>query len=130
MLEGEARPGPQMATREQLGAYVRDNVLVAKVDALPFTLGASTNGYVTMKLSGAVLQGRLVRDGDGFRVDRGQIVGRWKTSDLLPSLSIYNDPLTPAIRLCGSSSGTYVALKQTICTSVDVAADPAATAPP
>ena len=26
MLAGEARPGPQMATREQLGAYVRDNV--------------------------------------------------------------------------------------------------------
>jgi choline dehydrogenase-like flavoprotein len=26
VLEGEARPGPQTATREQLGAYVRDNV--------------------------------------------------------------------------------------------------------
>ncbi len=124
LLGGATVPNSNVAIPKYVdeNAYVAGGVLVATLD-FPIVLGASSNGNVAVDLAGGRLFGKLVRDGGGYRVEGGQIVGRWPTNKLLPVLSMYSDPLFPSMKLCGESP-TYQTLKTLICNAVDVTRDP------
>jgi hypothetical protein len=100
-------------------AYVADGMLVATLD-IPLYFGVG--GGLNLDLSGGKLVARITRSGTGFALD-GQIVGRWPTSKLLPSLAPLNDPFGSG-KLCGTNA-TYLNLKQLICAATDVMSDQA-----
>jgi hypothetical protein len=125
LIGGSTVPGSSEAIPKYVDAhaYVAAGILVAAID-FPLSLAASGNGVVQVALTGARLYGRLVPERGGFRVEDGEIVGRWPTAKLLAAMSMYDDPIFPGQRLCGDSP-TYRALKDFICMSVDVTENPA-----
>jgi len=125
LLGGGTIPGTVLGIPRYVDdkAYVAGGVLVARID-FPLALGSGGNGNATIELAGGVLTGRLAREGAGYRVENGQIAGRWATRKLLTSLAVYPDPIFPNRHLCGDSP-TYAELKKLICTAVDVTFDPA-----
>jgi hypothetical protein len=106
-------------------AYVSNGVLVAHVD-FPLTIGAGSEKFVA-KLSGSLLAAPLIKDATTglFRIDDGQVVGRWNTADLLSGLANIHDPITKTDYLCGTSA-TYQDVKTIACKASDVMANPTA----
>jgi hypothetical protein len=100
-------------------AYVANGTLVAAVD-FPLELGA-----FRLSLHGSVFTAVLKKDAQGYRLEDGRLAGRWPTLELLTGLDTLGDPFDGDAGggLCGASS-TYRTIKEQICTSVDIAADP------
>ena len=103
-------------------AYVADHVLVASVD-FPLTLGSGNNGVLTLELTGSILTALLVPEGQTFRLDHGDLAGRWATSKLLGSLSALHDPVNPGQFVCPGTQA-YANTKALICRAADISSDP------
>jgi hypothetical protein len=113
------------------GAYVSNNVLVAKLAQLPVVFGdRSFLGGATMQLSDAVVVGQLqlvsVVDGDGgtlrLALTGGTIAGRWPTSKMLGTLATI--PAGGGF-LCGTDPSKknqfdYQTFKGVICGNADI----------
>jgi hypothetical protein len=105
-------------------AYVANGVVVAHID-FPVSIGSADSLFV-LKLSDTVMTAPLVPDDGGlFRIDEGQLVGRWNTAAFLTSLQTIHDPLNRQVFLCGDS-GTYTNVKSLACKGSDVMTSPAA----
>jgi hypothetical protein len=102
-------------------AYVSNGVLVAHID-FPLVFSAGTS-QIKVALSGTEIAAPLLFDGSHYRIDEGQLGGRWSTGGLLTALQGAADPLSPGDFLCGSSA-TYLNLKAKICSAADINADP------
>ena len=102
-------------------AYVADNTLVARLD-FPLALSSGGSVSVVVDLVGSVVTGKFVPDGAGYRVDEGQISGRWATAKLLTSLQQLHDPFDAKQFLCGTDP-TYQNVKGLICKAADVTTD-------
>ena len=101
-------------------AYVTNGVLVMHVN-FPISLGTTSTGVVTLDLTGGVLTGRVVPVGDGtYRVEGGQVAGRWAASSVLGAL----DSLTFGGQPVCRGTQTYASVKQQICAAADITADP------
>lgn len=124
LLGGSTVPGSGDAVPKYADddAYVAGGVLVARLD-FPLALGGPGAGTLTLDLTGAVLMARLEAEGAGYRLEDGQIAGRWATHKLLTGLSSFQDPFDATQSLCGENV-TYKSLKDVICRSMDVRADP------
>jgi hypothetical protein len=98
------------------------------------TSATVTNGvFVATNLSGVVrldnglvvdlksmeLTGKLVKDGENFRIDDGVLAGRWTTSDALRNLGSLTDPTIDSGRVCDNPLN-YGALKLRICSAADI----------
>jgi hypothetical protein len=103
-------------------AYVSNGVLVAHVD-FPLRAGVGSDSIV-IKVSDGVFAGPLIKgDGGTFRIEEGQIGGRWHTSDMLAALANVRDPFDQNSFLCGDAS-TYLNAKQIVCKASDLMASP------
>jgi hypothetical protein len=103
--------------------YVTNGVLVARID-FPIAVGAGSSRLV-MKISGGVTTAPLIRnDGGTYRVDDGQLAGRWNTADVLTAISNIQDPLAVGHNLC-LDSGTYANIKELACKASDITTQPA-----
>jgi hypothetical protein len=103
-------------------AYVADGILVTHID-FPILFSAGTTN-IPVTLSGTELAAPLVFDGTSYRIDEGQLGGRWNTGGLLTAMGGAEDPLSPGQNLCGDS-GTYRNIKSTVCGSADIMASSA-----
>lgn len=102
-------------------AYVRDGVLVARFDNLPLSIGIA-KGRILLPLAGAVLTARLTKgENDTYRI-AGEIAGRLGTDRLLSLASVFHDPSTTQ-SLCVNPT-SYAAFKKAVCDSADLAAVP------
>ena len=77
---------------------------------------------VTLELTGSVVTALLVRDGNTFRLEQGDLAGRWATSKLLRAVSALHDPVNPGEYVCPGSQ-TYQNTKALICRAADIFAD-------
>jgi hypothetical protein len=118
VLNGDA--SPTLPTHFDVHAYVTGGVLVMQVN-FPLSLGSSSTSNLTLDLTGGVLAARIVPVGDGtYRLQDGQLAGRWSASSILaalPSLTFLGQPVCPG-------SSTYTGIKQQICQAADITADP------
>ncbi len=66
-------------------AYVRDGYVVGQLpaDASFWFPGESAARAFPLKIQGGIFAGKLVKDGEAYRIDDGTIAGRAKTSDLV-----------------------------------------------
>lgn len=102
-------------------AYVRDGVLVARFEQLPFTVSVGA-GRLVLPFVGTVLTARITRDGGVHRI-AGELAGRWRTADILAGSAAIREPLTGS-SLCENAE-TYGYFKRSVCSSADLAANPA-----
>ena len=79
-------------------------------------------GTVVIDLVGSVVTGKLVADGTSFRVEEGQLAGRWATGKLLTSLQALHDPFDQKQYLCNTDPA-YQNVKAAICKGADVTTD-------
>lgn len=100
-------------------AYVAGGTLVAHLD---FPIGVSDR--FVLLVSSATVTGQLLRQGAGARLERGQVAGRAAASNILSGMGLLQDPFSSDY-LC-KNNPTYLNVKQTLCASADVAADPRA----
>lgn len=101
-------------------AYVKDGVLVAKLDVdlrfvLPESLGPAAGRVAYMPLKGARLVGRIEAAGNGLRMRGAQIAGRMPVPRVMEEVA--------RLGLCPGTPG-YVNAKTSACDSVDLPQDP------
>jgi hypothetical protein len=104
-------------------AYVSNYILVAPVgDDVEFGLGA-----VTIKVSQALFTAKIKgTTGNGlYKLVQGQLVGRWKTSDVLTTIGSIHDPITgtPLCMEDPNGNTTYAVAKATVCGSANIRSD-------
>jgi len=101
-------------------AYVSGGVLVMQVN-FPIALGTSATGNVAIDLTGGVISGQLVPvDGGVFRLESGQVAGRWS----VPSVLLAVQGLTLGGQSICPGSSLYSNVKTQICTAADISTDP------
>ena len=101
-------------------AYVSGGVLVMHIN-FPISLGTSSTGSLSVSLTGGVITGNVVPVGNGsYRLQNGQIAGRWQAATLLSALQ--------QLTLLGQSlcrgQPVYEAIKTEICQSADIMSNP------
>ncbi len=101
-----------------LRGYVRDGVLVANFETIPFSV-TIPKGRLVFPFVNAVLTARITQDG-GRYVIAGEIAGRWSTESILAGFYQFRDPITE-VPLCQNAE-TYALFKRTVCSSADLAA--------
>ena len=83
--------------------YVANNQVVGRLD-FPLSLGSGSGlASVVINLVGSVVTAKLIPEGTSFRVEEGQIAGRWATGELLTSLQQLHDPFDQNSRLSTES---------------------------
>jgi hypothetical protein len=101
-------------------AYVANGTMVMQVN-FPLSLGTSATGAITIALTGGVITATVVPvPGGGYRLENGQVAGRWNASSVLTaaqSLTLAGSPICPGTTL-------YSNVKQQICAAADIATDP------
>jgi hypothetical protein len=102
-------------------AYVKDGVLVAHVD-FPITVGPDGSALV-LTISAAAMYAKLVPDGPGFRIDDGQIAGRFNSGGLLTALGVSADPIGKKGALCNNTL-VYSNVKSRVCAAADIMTHP------
>ncbi len=102
-------------------AYVKDGVLVSHVD-FPITIGSGGNELV-LTISAATLYAKLIPDGATFRIDDGQIGGRFNAGGLLTALGVSADPIGKASALCNDQA-LYQNIKARVCGAADIMTHP------
>ncbi len=102
-------------------AYVSNGVLVAHVD-FPITVGSAGNQLV-LAISAATLFAKLVPDGATYRIDDGQIAGRFNSGGLLTALGMATDPIGKASALCNDAV-LYQNIKSRVCNATDIMTHP------
>jgi hypothetical protein len=118
---GSPDASPLVPGRFDARAYVSGGVLVASID-FPISLGVSGGNTVVVSLTGALVTAQVVDAGAGrYRLERGQIAGRYATRALLGEL--------PNVYALGAficpGTATHAQLESLICKAADVNADPA-----
>lgn len=110
--------------RVDTNAYVTGGVIVAHLD-VPFPLQGSS-GVLHIDFAAATLTARITPFGTSYRL-AGEIAGRWPADNLLHSFSRVPNP-TDGRALCSTDAGLeiYALVRQNVCTSLDLTADPAA----
>jgi hypothetical protein len=112
--------GVTTAVEQDIAAYVKDHVLVAKFVIATIALRPNTGMYdnpLIVELRDAVLMGTLVPTDRGFRLESAQLAGRWPAQKALLAFSALADARG---FLCGSHP--YAALLQAmVCENVDIA---------
>ena len=110
-------------------AYIKDHVLVARIE-FPFSFGTRTFlGGVVMSLKGSVVVGKLERvplagGGQSYGITNGTIAGRWPTRQLLSTLAAVPDYLSNARPfLCGDDF-SYMYFKYRACQVADITSNP------
>lgn len=98
-------------------AYVANGVLVTLLD-FPLVLG---NIIATVVVSGGVMTGRLVPQGNTFRLDDGQGAGRMKTTNILKLLLQLQNPVGPGF-ICPNTV-PYDTAKSIMCQHADIMSD-------
>jgi hypothetical protein len=96
-------------------AYVSGNILVAH--ASPVVIGI---GLTTLRLTDVVITATItpMPDGSGYRLDNGQIAGRFPTRDIFVMLASMKEATGPGY-LCGDSVDLQQ-LKTKICAEADL----------
>jgi len=111
--------GASTAIEQDIAAYVNDHVLVARLRTATFALrphtGANDNPLV-VELHDAVLTGTLVPSDRGYRIERGQVTGRWPAHRALLALGALADSNG---FLCGSHP-FYETLHTQVCDNLDI----------
>ncbi len=121
LLGGVGPPYIPLPNSVDTSAYVTDGVLVASLASaeLQFASGAGL-GSLHVKLSSAVITGKIVPSGSSYRIDEGTIAGRWPSRDFLTTLEAVRDPITQGA-LCGTNP-TYQAIRKLVCDAQDITA--------
>jgi hypothetical protein len=111
-------------------AYIKDNVLVARID-FPVSFGTkSFLGGAVMNLKGSVIVGTLEQvavagGGSSYRITEGTIAGRWPTRLLLQTLAAIPDNVSnTSPYLCGPDSFGYLYLRYRACQVADITSNP------
>jgi hypothetical protein len=111
--------GVSTAVEQDIAAYVKDHVLVAKLVTATIALRPNTGVYdnpVVVELHDAVLTGTLESTDRGFRLTSGQLAGRWPAHQALISFSALADSNG---FLCGNHPFASILLQQ-VCDNVDI----------
>ncbi|MFT3769037.1 MAG: hypothetical protein QM820_26655 [Minicystis sp.] len=102
------------------GAYVANNVLVAAIPSVAFTI-SGMNERITITMTAGVLTGTLQSQGNGWHIADGIIAARWHEPDIFTALSSYrNNSGKP---FCTDAVISYPTAKATICNSLDILKD-------
>jgi hypothetical protein len=116
---GDSIVGATTAIEQDIAGFVKDHVLVAKLRTATFALrphtGANDNPLV-VELHDAILTGTLVPSDRGFRIDAGQVTGRWPAHKALLALGALADSNG---FLCGSHP-FYATLHTQVCDNLDI----------
>lgn len=99
-------------------AYVTNGLLVAVIGEVKIVLLGSTNGTLTLDVSGAVFTGHLTPKGGTYELKDGVLAARWPSRKMLTSLAGIKDPFGMGY-LCGDS-GSYATIKKLICDKRDI----------
>jgi hypothetical protein len=120
LLGGMIGPdGPIAKDSVDTNAYVRDYQLVGALNFV-LSLGSGTGDFtVPIELTGGVVVAKLTPDMGSFRIDDGEVSGRWSARKMLTALQVLNDPFDMTNHLCGTDS-TYLLLKPKICSFIDL----------
>lgn len=102
-------------------AYVKDGELVAHVD-FPITIGPAGTSLV-LTISAATLHAKLIPDGASFRIDDGQIAGRFNAGGMITALGVSTDPVTKKGALCNNQI-VYQNIKARVCNAADIMTHP------
>jgi hypothetical protein len=104
-------------------AYVANGVMVASLD-FPLSLGNSnSDGTLTLELTGSVITAKLVPERGSYKIEKGQIAGRWAVRKLLAALAALFDPSRPGEHICPGTQ-SYDDVKALICRGADILGDP------
>ncbi len=112
--------GARTSVQEDIAAYVTDHVFVARLNTATIALRPNTGVYdnpLVIVLNDAILTGTLVPTERGFRVESGQLSGRWAATDAFTAIAQLADANG---FLCGTHP-FFVALKTQICENLDIA---------
>ncbi|APR80016.1 Hypothetical protein A7982_05363 [Minicystis rosea] len=102
------------------GAYVSNNVLVAAIPSVAFTISGMTE-RITITMTAGVLTGTIQSQGNGWRIADGIIASRWHEPDIFAALSSYRSNTGDAF--CTDATLGYPTAKSTICNSLDILKD-------
>jgi hypothetical protein len=102
-------------------AYVTGGTLVAHLD-FPITVGGAGN-QIVLNISASTLFARLIPEGASFRIDDGQVAGRWNTGGMLTALGKASDPLVAGGTLCNNAP-LYQNVKARVCAAADIMTRP------
>lgn len=103
------------------GAYVASGVLVAAMPSVLMKLGG-TEDTITLQLTGGVLTGNLVQQGNDYIMTGGILAARWKIDDVFKALSTYRDGNGKPF--CTDLAFAYQTAKTTLCNGRDILTDP------
>ena len=120
VVGGAAATPPYASTNVDANAYVSGGELVGTVD-FPFVLAGNAAG-LALNLKGSVVTAKLAASNGSYALTDGIVAGRWATRTLLTSMQYLRDPLATSRSLCGTDP-TYLAIKDQICKSTDLASD-------
>jgi hypothetical protein len=111
--------GANTAIEQDIAAYVSDHVLVAKLVQATIALrpntGANDNAVI-VELHDAVLTGTLVVGDRGFRLESGQLAGRWSAHRALVA---FGDLADSTGFLCGNHPFAAI-LQSQVCDNLDI----------
>ncbi len=112
-------------TRDQ-DAYVRDGILVSKLQSPPDAGLVSPQLGLTTQLQDGFLTGRIGRpDGGLWQLQSGVVAGRLSLARLLRLLSTVPDLDDPTKFVCAGSGLSYLFVKPLICKNGDISASTA-----
>jgi hypothetical protein len=119
LLGGVAPPYIPQPNSVDTSAYVRGGVLVASLANADIEFAAGA-GLASLKvnMTGVVVVGRLVKEGNVWALREGTLTGRWAARKFLTSIQSIKVPLTNEY-LCGDS-GTYASIKALVCKNLDI----------
>jgi hypothetical protein len=117
---GPSDSGPPVPSHFDTSGYVANGTMVSFID-VPLALG-SNKGSVAVTLTGGIVTGKLVPEKGTFRIDEGQISGRWKVTNLLQALHAVGAPFSSGYICPGTSA--YSTVKLLVCEGSDITADP------
>ncbi len=103
-----------------INGYVSGGVFVANAD-FPFRFSGALSS-ASFTLHGTSLVATVEPVGQTFVLHQGRFAGRWSSRELLTSLAIVKDPISPGKFLCGSDV-TYQDVKVQICKAADLSSN-------